>query len=121
MLQSRQYRMESVDISEFERWLPAEPSGDLVRIILTGESERTPDLSALTEKAKSRFFYAEVVDETTLPQNLWSRAEEDTLTGLFLREMRTRLEKVDEMSRPGILLATRFGLAALEGGEDPCP
>lgn len=120
-LYRRQYRIESVNIYEFDRWLPVESSADLVRIILTGESGRTPDLTALTEQAKGRFFYAEVVDETTLPQNLWARAEEDTLTGLFLREMRARLEKTDEEGRPGILMATRFGLAALEGGEDPCP
>lgn len=117
----RRYRIESVDLCEFDRWLSEESNDDLVRILLNGESERTPDLATLAKKASSHFFYAEVIDKTTLPQNLWARAEEDTLTGLFLREMRARLEKADEDSRSGILLATRFGLAALEGGEDPCP
>ena len=117
----RQHRIETVDIVNFTSWLPAAPCGDLVRIILTGENDRAPDLAQLTEQAKSRFFYAELRDETTLPQNLWARAEEASLTGLFLREMRARLDRADEDSRPSILLATRFGLAALEGGEDVCP
>lgn len=117
----RQYRVERVDVSRFEESLPAGSSGDLVRIVLTGESEQAPDLAALTARAAERFFYAEVRDETTLPAGLWERAEEDTLTGLFLREMRRRLDAAPEEERPGLLLAARFGLAALEGGEDIRP
>ncbi len=117
----RQYRIEEVDAARFEAALPSTPSEDLVRIILTGESDRAPDLAAWTEQAKSCYFYVELRDETTLPRNLWARAEEDNLTGLFLREMRRRLDATAEADRPNILLATRFGLAALEGGEDVCP
>ena len=116
---SRQYRIETVDVAQFERMLT--DSDDLVRIILTGESYRAPDLAALTEQAEPHFFYVELRDETTLPQDLWAREEEDNLTGLFLREMRRRLDSADEVERSSILLATRFGLAALEGGEDVCP
>lgn len=117
----RQYRMEEVEVSRVHEALSALPAGDLVRIILTGESSRAPDLVGLTALARSRFFYAEVQDQTTLPRDLWGRAEEDNLTGLFLREMRRRLEAAEEEDRANILLATRFGLAALEGGEDVCP
>lgn len=117
----RQYRIETADISGFEASLPARPCDDLVRVILTGESGRAPDLRALTALAEPRFFYVELKDDTTLPRDLWARAEEDNLTGLFLREMRRRLDIAAEEERPGILLATRFGLAALEGGEDVCP
>ena len=117
----RQYRIEEVEVSRFHETLDALPSGDLVRIILTGESGRAPDLAGLTELARSRFFYAEVQDQTTLPRDLWDRAEEDNLTGLFLREMRHRLDAAAGEDRANILLATRFGLAALEGGEDVCP
>lgn len=117
----RCHRIEEVEISHFDEVLSELPAGDLVRIILTGESGRTPDLAELAALAKARFFYAEVQDHTTLPRDLWKRAEEDTLTGLFLREMRRRLDSAEEDERSGILLATRFGLAALEGGEDVCP
>ncbi len=117
----RQYRVERVELSRFDELLPQLPGEDLVRIILTGESRRTPDLAALTERAAAHFFYAELRDETTLPRDLWARGEENNLTGLFLREMRRRLDAAEEEARPAILLATRFGLAALGGGEDVCP
>ena len=117
----RQYRIETVDISRFQNSLPALPGDDLVRIIITGESDRAPDLRELTALTESRFFYAELRDETTLPRDLWARAEEDNLIGLFLWEMRRRLDAAADEERANILLATRFGLAALEGGEDVCP
>ena len=63
----------------------------------------------------------ELRDRTTLPQDLWARAGEDTLTGLFLREMKDRLEGAEDGERDKLLLAARFGLAALEGGEDVRP
>ena len=59
-------------------------------------------------------------DETRVRRDLWDRAEEDTLTGLFLREMRRRLEEAaDDEARAAVELAVRFGLAALENREDP--
>lgn len=116
----RQYRIEKVDAARFDECLPTIPSDDLVRILLTGESRTTPDLAAMLKKAQDRFFYAELRDETTLSQDLWARVEEDSLTGLFLRGMRRRLDSAAEEERPSILMAARFGLAALEGGEDIC-
>ena len=53
-----------------------------------------------------------------MPQNLWVRAGEDTLTGFFLREMRRRLDRAGEEDRATLEKAVRFGLAALENGED---
>lgn len=117
----RQYRIETVDVSEFSAALPQEESPDLVRLLLSGESFHTPDLSALTAQAAPRFFHVELRDQTTLPTELWARAEEDSLTGLFLREMRSRLDSAGEGERDKLLLAARFGLAALEGGEDIRP
>lgn len=117
----RMYRIEHVNLSSFDQSIAAIPREDLVRIILSGESDRSPDTAALLERLKARFFYAELRDETTLPQDLWAKAEEDNLTGLFLREMRHRLDHADKDQRAAVLLATRFGLAALDGGEDICP
>jgi hypothetical protein len=117
----RQYRVERVDIGGFAAFLPPALSPDLVRIRLTGESRRTPDVQALCAQASERFFYAQVRDETTLPQDLWARSGEDSLTGLFLRQMKGRLSEAQEEDRPRLLLAARFGLAALEGGEDIRP
>ena len=78
-------------------------------------------MSALTAQAAPHFFHVELRDRTTLPAVLWARAEEDSLTGLFLREMRVRLDNADGDERDKLLLAARFGLAALEGGEDVRP
>ena len=61
--------------------------------------------------------------ELSLPEmdELWERAEEDTLTGLFLRNMRARISAAGAEEREGLELAVRFGLAALEHGEDCRP
>ena len=117
----RQYRIEAVNIDNFTALLSQEKSPDLVRFILAGESLNAPDLAALTDQAASHFFYVELRDRTTLPTGLWARAEEDSLTGLFLREMRVRLDNAHGDEKDKLLLAARFGLAALEGGEDVRP
>lgn len=116
----RQYRIERVNVSELDARLQEFSGEDLVRIILTGECRRAPDLNELLDRVRSRFFYVELRDETTLSQDIWARAEEESLTGLFLREMRHRLDAASEEECQSILLAARFGLAALEGGEDVC-
>ena len=117
----RQYRIESVDIHEFSTALPIGESPDLVRFLLTGEIRDIPDIAALTTLAAPHFFHVELRDRTTLPADLWARTEEDSLAGLFLREMRARLDAADEDRKDTLLLAARFGLAALEGGEDVRP
>ena len=78
-------------------------------------------MAALTAQAVPHFFHVELRDQTTLPAELWARESEDSLTGLFLREMRARLEAADGEEKDKLLLAARFGLVALEGGEDIRP
>lgn len=90
----------------------------ICRLILTGEAD-TLDLPALTELARPYRMAVSLVDHTRIPQNLWARETEDTLTGLFLRELRRRLDNAaDETERATLERAARFGLAALENGED---
>lgn len=117
----RQYRIDTVNLDNFTAFLSQVDSPDLVRLLLTGESRDIPDLTVLTTRAAPHFFHVELRDRTTLPTGLWARSQEDSLTGLFLREMRTRLDGADEDGREKLLLAARFGLAALEGGEDVRP
>lgn len=92
--------------------------GDYVRLTLTGEAE-TPDLAALTAELAGLCRVLELRDETLPPQDLWARSGEDNLTGFFLREMGARLEGADEKERPLLLQALRYGMAALEGREEP--
>ena len=117
----RQYRIETVNVDDFDASLPAVESPDLVRLILAGECRNPPDLSALAARAAPCFFHVELLDRTTIPTELWARAAEDSLTGLFLRELRARLDSADGSEKDKLLLAARFGLAALEGGEDIRP
>ena len=98
--------------------LPRGTEEDVYRIVLTGETE-PPDLAALERALAPRFYGLSLQDRTALPRRLWERMEEDTLTGLFLREMdRLCRERPEDES---LALAVRFGLAALEGGEDAAP
>ena len=96
------------------RILTNEPiAKDVFRMTLAG------DTAALTAALAPNFFGLTVIDRTRLPADLWARREEDTLTGLFLRLMWDKCgEDPDDPIRQ---LATRFGLAALEKGEDAAP
>jgi len=90
---------------------------DVCRLLLTGEAQR-PDLAALLAAARPCRWALQLRDHTRVPQDLWSREGEDSLTGLFLRDMRRRIQEAEEDRRPILEQAVRFGLAALEHGED---
>lgn len=92
-------------------------AGDVCRLVLTGQAQ-PPDLPALTKIAGNYRWAVTLRDHTKVPQDLWSREREDSLTGLFLREMRRRIETAEDAQRPTLEKAVRFGLAALENGED---
>jgi DNA repair exonuclease SbcCD nuclease subunit len=98
--------------------LPQNTASDIYRITLTGEGP-APDLVALEQELSARFYGLTLLDRTRLPQDLWQRRTEDTLTGLFLRSMWARCQNDPE--DPVCQLAARFGLAALEQGEDVSP
>lgn len=98
--------------------LPADTQHDIYRITLCGECD-APDLQGLEKELAGRFFALQLKDETRLPQDLWARRQEDTLTGLFLRAMWEKCQA--EPDNHTLQLAARFGLAALENGEDICP
>lgn len=121
-LARRRYEILSVDLTgaesalgAIEAALPPDTQDHIYRILLTGEGE-TPDLAALERALSGRFYGLTLRDHTCLPRDLWRRREEDTLTGLFLRELWPLCEQ--EPDNEVYQLAVRFGLAALEGGED---
>ena len=95
--------------------LPGDTREDIYRLILTGEGE-APDLSALERALAPRFYGLTLLDRTRLPRDLWARREEDTLTGLFLQTMWDKCQSAPDDQT--CQLAVRFGLAALENGED---
>ena len=103
-------------LTAVEAVLPPDTAGDLYRICLTGETgEEGPDLSAMTEALKGRFYALKLRDRTRAAEDLWARAGEDSLRGLFLRELRRRLDTAgSDGERETIRQAARYGLAALD-------
>ncbi len=91
---------------------------DYVRLSLTGRSAPL-DLSALQALGGGLCRHLQLRDDTTRPRDVWARLEEDTLTGHFLREMAARLEAAPQADRPLLERALAYGLAALEGREEP--
>lgn len=119
----RRYEILSVDLtgaadalSAIRSALPPETEEDIYRILLTGEGE-APDLAFLERELAPRFYGVTIRDHTRLPQDLWARRGEDSLTGLFLQGMWRRCQ--EDPDNDICQLAARFGLAALENGEDP--
>ena len=102
--------------------LPEDSARHIYRLILTGECGRAPALPAMRRALEGRVFAAELRDETRLREDLWARAEEDTLRGLFLRRLKQQLETAtDAETREQITQAARWGLAVLSRDEEVFP
>ena len=95
--------------------LPGKTSNLVCRLILTGEGE-APSLANLRQTLSPEFYGLTLIDRTRLPQDLWARRGEDGLTGLFLRSMWEKCQAEPDSAL--CQLAARYGLAALEGGEE---
>ena len=121
----RRYQSLTVDVTgkdpraAVEEALPPDTEQDLYRILLTGEAERV-EVSALEGALKERFYALEVRDHTRLPRDLWARAGEDSLGGVFLQKLKERYDTAQtEEERETVRAAARFGLAALEHRDLP--
>lgn len=118
----RRYRVLEADVTgrapldAVEAVLPADTGADLCRILLTGETgEGGVDLAALQEALSGRFYALELRDHTRMAEDVWARAGEDSLRGLFLRELRERWQRAESgEEREAVTRAARFGLAALD-------
>ena len=99
-----------------EAALPPDTDRHLYRIVLTGETgEGGADAAGLQAALADRFYGLEVRDETRPAEEVWARAGEDSLRGLFLRNMKEKYDAAaGDEERKTVLLAVRFGLAALD-------
>ncbi len=126
-LATRRYHVIPVDVTTQApevALLSALPTGsdkDIIRFLLTGQS--TPlNLDELTPLVTPHCYNVTLRDHTRPLRPLWERMEEDSLTGLFLRKMAERRAALNTLEEQEELdLAVRFGLAALENGEDCRP
>ena len=118
----RRYQRLDVDVtgksprSALEDALPGGTGQDLYRVRLTGEAgEAGADPKALETALAGRFYALEIRDCTQVAADVWARAGEDSLRGLFLRALRARRDAAaDDAEREIITRAVRFGLAALD-------
>ena len=127
---ARQYEVIRLPVTagDDERCVAARAAGyangrDCIRFLLTGESpDGGLDLQKLRTLCAPRFYSVCFRDATQVRRDLWARAEETTLTGLFLRSMGERLEGAQTQREARLARrATQFGLAALENREDCAP
>lgn len=128
-LTTRQYHAVAVDITGQDTLLDNLRRGlsqrytngrrDIFRVILTGESMGA-NLHALQEGLQDDFYGLEIVDESEVPQRIWSKKGDETITGMFLAEMAAIAPtgQDDLLDSATFHLALRFGMAALENRED---
>ncbi len=125
-LATREYRVLEADLTDATDALEAAraavgqgSSGDVARLLLKGEFSGEVDTSAIERALGDKFFHLTVKDLTRPRRGVWDGAGDDTLTGLFLADLKARYDEApDEESREALLLAARYGLAALEGREE---
>lgn len=118
----RKYEAITVDVTgqppraAVEAALTEETKNDIYRITLTGETgEGGAEPAALEETLRERFYALEVRDETRMAQDVWARAGEDSLRGLFLGKLRQKYDAAQTAAeQQTINAAARFGLAALD-------
>ena len=118
----RRYEILQVDVTgkdprtAVEEALPPDTAQHLYRILLAGEAgEGGAGAPALQEALASRFYALDIRDHTRMAEDIWKRETEDSLRGVFLRELRAKWKAAAaEEEKEIITKAARFGLAALD-------
>lgn len=96
--------------------VPYPPVLTLLRLEVTGTQPR--DFSYL-EHLLSDFLALKLVDSTSPAADIWAREKENSLAGLFLRNLRAKMEGASPEEVRKIEAAAVFGLAALENRDQP--
>ena len=119
-LARRRYMIVKADVTEVSALAAAQMAlqgceKDSVRLIFTGQSREELSLSQLYEQLAGTVYALELRDETEAARDIWERRGEDSLRGIFLREMDLKLRDALPEEKQRINEALRFGLAALDG------
>ena len=127
-LDGRRYEILRVNVADADpveaicATLPSDSARHIFRLILMGECGRAPSLPTIQRALEGKAFALELRDETRLREDLWARAGEDTLRGLFLRRLKQQLDAAEDAeTRERITQAARWGLAALSRDEEVFP
>ena len=122
---SRRYETLKVNITDkdpllaVQMELPDDTISDIYKIILCGETDSPIQVRKLQESLSEYFFELSVSDETDLSRDIWERAGDDSLRGMFLAKMRAQYDAAsDGTDRLQIEQAVRWGLAALDNREE---
>lgn len=125
-LAGRQYKILSVQagdapLAAILAALPRDTQSDCYRILLTGEAP-APNLPALMDALRERFFSLQLIDQTIPPVELWANCGDDTLKGLFLQSIQDAIGQTeDEQQRQLLRRAARIGLDLMENREVTLP
>ena len=124
-LSGRQYHILPVNVTDapdlpsaVRAALPEDAGEHIFRILLRGEWAEKPDLRLLSELLSADCWQLELRDETRIRRDVWEDVSEDSLRGCFLRILKDRYEAASGPEREKIMLAARFGLAALDYREE---
>jgi DNA repair exonuclease SbcCD nuclease subunit len=125
-LGGRRYEILKVDVTGCDdiaaAVLAALPDGterDIYRVILTGECGSVPDMASVKAAIEDKFYSVTLRDATRIQRDVWQEAYSDTLKGLFLLRLKEKYDAArDENEKQQIMLAVRYGLSALENGEE---
>ena len=96
--------------------LPPDTQEHIYRIVLTGQADM-PDCKALYQALQDRFFSLTLRDRTTPRRDLWENAQDDTLKGLFLKQLQAAAAQGS--SEDAVRLAAEITLALMEKREVP--
>jgi exonuclease SbcD len=128
-LAGRTYKIQNVDLtgagdpaSAAAAALPQNTERDIYRLVFTGEFGGALDLRSIKDAFAGRFFHLSVQNQTRPPRDIWEGAGDDTLRGIFLRNLKEKYDAADKAAddagKGAVLLAVRYGLAALVNAEE---
>ena len=122
---ARLYEQITVDVTDpdplfaVQMVLPDDTVRDIYRIILKGETDVPIDLKQLSEQLAESFFELQLRDETRLKEDVWEKAGNDTLRGLFLSYMKKKYDAAATTEEKNTIeQAGRWGIAAIDNREE---
>jgi DNA repair exonuclease SbcCD nuclease subunit len=121
------YRTREIDVAgvtssdELRSAIADIPGGGIVRVVISGQLQPDVDINveALYATCAELFDFLEIVDRTEPGHDLDQLAEESTTKGMFVRLMRSRIDRLSDAEREVAEEALALGLRAFDRKELP--